>query len=101
MALILNRHGFVVPIVAPRIDSSIGSLSRVLPFPFMWQTFAGPRRIRTGILDRYPGNRLLLPTGGIGSTFPVLEEVVVVFGMVLGGVHELFEFCVGDPGFCD
>src|SRR5882672_10188287 len=101
MALALNRHGFVVPIVTPWVDSSVGSLSGVLPFPFMRQTFASPSRIRTGILERYPGDRLVPPTRRIGSLPPVPKEVVVVFGMVLGGIYELFEFAVCHRGFID
>src|SRR5215472_6329636 len=45
------RHKFGIPIVAPRVEAAITALRRVLPFPFVGQTFARPLRIGARVVQ--------------------------------------------------
>ena len=93
-ALVGNGHRLGIPRVAPGVRASIASLRRVLPFPFVGQTFSRPLRIRSCILQRNPGDWLIGPSLRVGSSLPIPEEVNVILGVVMGRVEKLLEILV-------
>src|SRR6267378_2860416 len=85
-----------VPIVAPRVEARIGGLRGVLPFPFVREALAGPGSVGASIFERDPGDGFRVPAGGEISFRPVAQEIVIVGGVIVRGVEELFELRVGD-----
>lgn len=85
-----------VPIAAPGVWARVSGLRRVLPFPLMRQALAGPCGVGARVFERNPGDGFGVPAGGKISGGPIAEEIVIVGGMVVRGLEELLELCVGD-----
>ena len=96
MASVGGRNVRGVPIVAPRVEPRIGGLRGVLPFPFVREALAGPGGVGASIFERDPGDGFRVPAGGEISFRPVAQEIVIVGGVIVRGVEELFELRVGD-----
>ena len=60
-----------------------------------------PRRIGSRIFDGNPCHRLIVPIAGISAVFPVSKKIMVVFGVIVGGVHKCLEFGIGHRSTVD
>src|SRR5229473_3295242 len=81
--------------IAPGIHPSVVALGCILPLPFMGKPLAGPGGIRPCVLERDPSYGLAGPSVRVAAILPILQEIVVVRGMVARGVDEFLEFRIG------
>src|SRR5882762_9766187 len=82
--------GTRIPCVSPRVSAVVRSLSRVLPFPFVWKPRPSPRRIRASVFQRHPRHGLRIPTVRISTVLPIAQKIVVVLGLIVCRIQELF-----------
>ena len=93
--LVRGRDSGRIPVLTPRVGASVGSLRRVLPFPFVRQALSRPCRVSASILERNPSHRFLTPALRVSSVFPVAQKIVVVLRMVFHSINELLKLGVG------
>src|SRR5689334_7014313 len=79
------------PIVTPRIETMVGGLSSVLPFPLMRQALAAPDGVGASIFNGDPGYRLVIPPFRVAAIVPIAKEIVVVGRMIMRGFEKLLE----------
>src|SRR5208283_1138194 len=89
-SLVWFWNGRVAPGVSPRVAASIAALRGVLPFPLVRQTFTSPLGESLRVFYGHPGDGLVVPARRRGTVPPIAEEVVIIDGMILRRVEELF-----------
>src|ERR1700734_1862560 len=85
----------VIPLVAPGIQQVICALGR-LPPPPRGQALSRPSRIGAPSLLGDPRHRLVLPSLRVSSVLPIAEKILIIFGMIVAGGEEFFEFGIFD-----
>src|SRR5208337_2396594 len=93
---IRRRYGTRFPRIAPWIDATVGSLGRILPLPFVWQSFFGPLGIVARVLERNPSDWLVRPSLWIRPVCPVSKKVRIILRVIVSCLEKLLEVKVGD-----
>ena len=57
--------------------------------------------VHSAVLERDPGDGLLVPAVGVAAVLPIAQEVVIVFGAIAGRVQELLELSVRNRVFIE
>lgn len=94
MSTIRGRDSGGIPLVAPGVRSSVGTLGRILPFPLMRKPLTSPFRVGTSVVERNPCNRLVCGACWECPIGPIFQEVVSVLRYIAGSIHEFLELRV-------